>query len=130
MAPLPHQMNKLFTPIYNNLFEITHKGKPGVDYRMLTEQVEGYELRPDREQLIITYSASMENLYNLQESVKTINHATILLHDVKGDGFMKIEADIKYLGPIIKQNYNSQEFFSFHAAFKLMNCNIGVLKGE
>ena len=107
------------TPILNNLFEFTYKGKGNME--LLTEQTIGYELRSERNIVIIKYATSEEDLYNLVESIKTVALIGILLHDKAGNGIMKLGMQAQYVGPVIKQNYNSMELFEFHAAFDYLD---------
>ncbi len=121
----PHKLN---TPIINSLFEFTYKGKGNND--LLTESTMGYELRSDSGIIIIKYSTCEEDLYNLVESIKVVNVIGVLLHDKTGIGIMKFGMQASYIGPVVKQDYNSTELFELHAAFKIENLVTHAIKKD
>jgi hypothetical protein len=126
--PVIQHKQKPVTPILNNLFEFTYKGKGNNE--LLTETTVGYELRSDRNIIIIKYETNEEELYNLVESIKAVNIIGVLIHDRAGIGIMKMGMQAAYIGPVVKQNYNSMELFEFHAAFKIENLTTHAIKKD
>lgn len=107
------------SPIRNSLFEITYKGKGNND--LLAELNMGYNLKADSDILLVKYSSSEEELYNIVGSVKLVEHISILVHDATGTGLLKITADVKYKGPVIEQSFDSNDFFNFTVAYSISN---------
>jgi len=126
--PIIQHKNKQISPILNSLFEINYKGKG--NNTLLSEETVGYELRSDRNVLIINFETSEEELYNLIESIKGISLIGILLHDRIGNGIMKLGMEAQYIGPVIKQSYDSNELFEFHAAFKIDKLTTVAIKKD
>lgn len=110
---------RALTPLLNSYFEITYKGNG--NNSLLTEITQSYELRADSNILIVKYYTSIEDLYNLINSIETVHHINILLHDNAGNGLLKFSFDTKSIGPVVKQSIESNDLFTYHAAFKITN---------
>lgn len=127
MKPLPYYNGeaKSVTPIHNNLFELTFNGKG--NNSLLEFKTTGYELLTDRQIIIVKYNTCEEEIYDLIESIKNVQSIQISLHNNIGKVIMKLSMEASYIGPVIKQSYDSYKSFEFNAVFKISNVSIKTI---
>lgn len=127
MTPLPYYNEEVnsVTPIQNNLFELTFNGKG--NNSLLEFKTAGYELLTDREIIIVRYNTCEEEIYDLIESIKNVQSIEISLHNKIGKVIMKLNMEASYIGPVMKQSYDSYKSFEFNAVFKISNVSITTI---